>query len=440
MAVAFVALGSNLGDRTAHLDHARERVGSLGELSGGSPIYETAPVGGPADQGPYLNAVLQIATDLPPRRLLDDLLAIERERGRTRDVPWGPRTLDLDLLWYDGRTIDEPGLVVPHPGIRMRPFVLAPLTDLAPWVADADGPYSDAYPSSGAPGVERLTGPLHPDGSRWMVGLADALDLTSLSPGRFSGHAHPDWSNTSGDTFGGFLIGLALESCKSLIAGGVPSHLTYRFLRTVASDAMVDIDVVVDRQSPRSVDATVSFHVSGELAGTCAVAMLAHPTTAEWAPPAPRVMGRSSCIPATELVRGTGRVAGMSAHSWTSLQRWDVPDLIDGTQAMVRSWTPNVVFGSDDLVHHAVAAVMPIDALIWPATLERMGLLPDQTQLSTPTIELSARFAEISRDAWFLGEAIVDHVTDRSVAGTVRVWGADDRFVATGHSLNLLRR
>ena len=135
MAEAYIALGSNLGDRRSHLDHALHGLTSFGTVVSGSPIYETKPIGGPAEQDAYLNAVIRMSTDLAPRELLDRLLALERERGRERSERWGPRTLDCDLLWYDGVTIDEPGLTVPHPGIRNRPFVLAPLLDIAPGLA-----------------------------------------------------------------------------------------------------------------------------------------------------------------------------------------------------------------------------------------------------------------------------------------------------------------
>lgn len=136
---AYVALGSNLGDRDAHLAFA---VRALEEtpgvaVTGRSRVYETDPVG-PGDQRAYLNAVLRIETGLPARELLAALLAIEERAGRRRDAGgprWSARPLDLDLLFFGTRILDEPGLVVPHPRIAERGFVLAPLADLAPgWV------------------------------------------------------------------------------------------------------------------------------------------------------------------------------------------------------------------------------------------------------------------------------------------------------------------
>ena len=128
----FVALGSNLGDREAHLHRAmRELAGSEGIRPVAlSPVYETEPVGPP--QGRYLNAVAELRARLPARALLERMQAIELAAGRQRTVRDGPRSLDLDLLLYADRLIDEPGLTVPHPRLHERAFVLVPLCDLAP--------------------------------------------------------------------------------------------------------------------------------------------------------------------------------------------------------------------------------------------------------------------------------------------------------------------
>jgi 2-amino-4-hydroxy-6-hydroxymethyldihydropteridine diphosphokinase len=132
VARAYVALGSNLGDRE---DHLRRAARALAATPGvrvveGSRIYETEPVG-PGPQGPYLNAVLGLETGLAPRALLERLLAIEADEGRTRGEANAARTLDLDLLLHDDAVVREPGLVVPHPRLAERPFVLEPLADLA---------------------------------------------------------------------------------------------------------------------------------------------------------------------------------------------------------------------------------------------------------------------------------------------------------------------
>ena len=135
-AAAYVALGSNLGDRDAHLAFAIESLDGIRgvELLECSSVYETTAVG-PGEQGAYLNAVVCLETTLGPKALLDEMLAIEEKSGRLRgedETRWLPRTLDLDLLFFGDRRIDEPGLTVPHPRLAERSFVLVPLSELAP--------------------------------------------------------------------------------------------------------------------------------------------------------------------------------------------------------------------------------------------------------------------------------------------------------------------
>jgi 2-amino-4-hydroxy-6-hydroxymethyldihydropteridine diphosphokinase len=132
---AFLGLGSNLGDRAAHL---RAAVSAVPDLVATSPVYETEPVGGPDGQGAYLNLVVELRTERSPRALLDAAHALERAAGRVREVRWGPRTLDVDVLWIDGVVVDEPDLEVPHPRLWERRFVLAPLADLAPDVVSPE--------------------------------------------------------------------------------------------------------------------------------------------------------------------------------------------------------------------------------------------------------------------------------------------------------------
>ena len=115
-----------------------ESLSDLGSVVGHSALYETAPIGGP-EQGPYLNAVVLLETDLAPRALLDELLAIERSHGRKRRVKWGPRTLDLDLLLYGDVSVEEKGLSLPHPGLTRRRFALEPLLEVWPDAALPDG-------------------------------------------------------------------------------------------------------------------------------------------------------------------------------------------------------------------------------------------------------------------------------------------------------------
>lgn len=134
---AFVALGSNLGDRRGHL---RRAVAGLPDVVAVSGVYETDPVGGPGDQPPYLNAVVELDTELGPRALLEAGQRLERAAERVRGERWGPRTLDVDVLLVGDLVVDEPDLQVPHPRLRERSFVLVPLHDLAPDVA---GPRPD---------------------------------------------------------------------------------------------------------------------------------------------------------------------------------------------------------------------------------------------------------------------------------------------------------
>jgi 2-amino-4-hydroxy-6-hydroxymethyldihydropteridine diphosphokinase len=131
-----VALGSNLGDRVAHMDHAVARLESVIRQLKVSRYRETVPVGARGPQPLYLNAAAVGLTALEPHALLSALLAIEQERGRDRPSPNAPRTLDLDLILYGQSILDEPGLIVPHPRFRERRFVLEPLAEIAPDLVD----------------------------------------------------------------------------------------------------------------------------------------------------------------------------------------------------------------------------------------------------------------------------------------------------------------
>jgi 2-amino-4-hydroxy-6-hydroxymethyldihydropteridine diphosphokinase len=131
-----IAIGSNLGERESHIDFARFRLRALLSDFRSSTTRETAPVGVPGDQPPFLNAALVGTTSMAPRELLAELLAIERDRGRERPFPGAARTLDLDLVLFGDRVVDQPGLIVPHPRFRDRRFVLEPLAEIAPGLRD----------------------------------------------------------------------------------------------------------------------------------------------------------------------------------------------------------------------------------------------------------------------------------------------------------------
>lgn len=145
-----IGLGANLGDRRATLREATMRIGRLAPILARSRLWETIPVGGPA-QPEFLNGALLIAWDRSPMDLLDELFAIEADLGRVRAIPNGPRTIDLDVLWIDGLSVADPRLVVPHPRLHLRAFALAPMLEVAP---DAVDPRSGArYVTLEDPGV-----------------------------------------------------------------------------------------------------------------------------------------------------------------------------------------------------------------------------------------------------------------------------------------------
>ena len=131
----YIGIGSNVGDRAAQIYFAREQLDRLPETTTirSSDVYETEPIG-PVEQNQFLNAVVELRTELEPRELLRHLHDIERRAGRRRTQRWGPRTLDLDLLLYGDCVIEREheGLIVPHPRMHERWFVLKPLCDLAP--------------------------------------------------------------------------------------------------------------------------------------------------------------------------------------------------------------------------------------------------------------------------------------------------------------------
>jgi 2-amino-4-hydroxy-6-hydroxymethyldihydropteridine diphosphokinase len=131
---AFIGLGSNLGDRMSLL---RSAVAGLPDVVRVSGIYETEPVGGPDGQDRYLNVVVELSTDLTPEELLESARNLEGQAGRLRTVRFGPRTLDVDILLVGEESVDTEDLVVPHPRMWERRFVVAPLAEIAPEVVAA---------------------------------------------------------------------------------------------------------------------------------------------------------------------------------------------------------------------------------------------------------------------------------------------------------------
>jgi 2-amino-4-hydroxy-6-hydroxymethyldihydropteridine diphosphokinase len=155
---AYVGIGSNLNDPRARV---QEAFGHLEALSATgcmlrSRLYRTRPMG-PQDQPEYVNAAAGLLTQLTARELLAALLGFEKSMGRNRQERWGPRVIDLDLIWMPGEIIDEPGLTVPHPGVSTRNFVLYPLADIAPSIAiPGHGKVSELLRSAGDDGISVL--------------------------------------------------------------------------------------------------------------------------------------------------------------------------------------------------------------------------------------------------------------------------------------------
>jgi 2-amino-4-hydroxy-6-hydroxymethyldihydropteridine diphosphokinase len=128
-----VAIGSNLDQPRERVAEAMAHLAALPDtrFEARSSLYQARPMG-PQDQPDFVNAAVGLLTRKPPHGMLDALLDIERRMGRIRDQRWGPRVIDLDLVWMAGTGVDEPGLTLPHPGVSRRNFVLYPLSDIAP--------------------------------------------------------------------------------------------------------------------------------------------------------------------------------------------------------------------------------------------------------------------------------------------------------------------
>jgi len=132
MSKALIAFGGNLEDVLASFKYALGQLNTVGKVTARSKIYQTKAVGGPIGQPDYLNAVVALETDLNPQQLLKFLLKTEARCGRKRRIKWGPRTLDLDILDYNGQILETKDLTLPHPRMWERAFVLIPLSDVAP--------------------------------------------------------------------------------------------------------------------------------------------------------------------------------------------------------------------------------------------------------------------------------------------------------------------
>lgn len=156
---AAIGIGGNIGDRRGALSGALERLGAAPDirLLAVSSLWETPPWGD-ADQPPFLNACALVESPLAPRALLDALLGIEQALGRARDKArrWGPRLIDLDLLWHEGGPLSVPGLELPHPRMSERAFVLVPLAEIAPGLEIGGARIADLAAAADAGGMERV--------------------------------------------------------------------------------------------------------------------------------------------------------------------------------------------------------------------------------------------------------------------------------------------
>jgi 2-amino-4-hydroxy-6-hydroxymethyldihydropteridine diphosphokinase len=173
---AIVGLGSNLGSREGLLRVATRLIDAHPAIAvtALSPPYVTPPLGPP--QPDFLNAAVRVRTDLSPLALLAHLQQVEANLGRVREVRWGPRTLDLDVLWWFGGPIDEPTLTVPHPGLRERAFALTPLLDVAPELTTELGPRLAALP----PATRSRWSEVRRTADRIEVDATDPLDALAL--------------------------------------------------------------------------------------------------------------------------------------------------------------------------------------------------------------------------------------------------------------------
>ncbi len=202
---ALIAIGSNLGERRATIDYAVDRLGRLAltRLEKVSRYHETEPIGGPTGQGPFLNACALLATSLTSIELFGELQKIENDAGRTRIVHWGERTLDLDLILYSDAIIQSEGLVVPHPRMAHRSFVLEPAAEIAgtmvdPWTRRTIRDLRDNL--SRRPKYLALVAPIGPRRDQLVADLASSLHASLLAGERSGGDSLTQAGPTSSST------------------------------------------------------------------------------------------------------------------------------------------------------------------------------------------------------------------------------------------------
>lgn len=435
MARAYVGIRAEAGDRRSALDVGLLAIAGLGEITVGSPIYDSAVPGATVTDG-GLGAVVGVETDLDPMALVEHLRAAEADYGGTAGSEESIDPLAFDVLWYNGEHIATPDLTVPHPRIRQRRSVLAPLVEAVPGLSDDDGPYAAALPDVDDQPLRKISGPVDRARKRWRSGLLEALSLES-EESFYTFHLNPDWENRSHSMFGGFLCAAALVAGGAEYPEMFPASVTYRFFKPLPAGGRASIHVRQDRRSDRSAHMTISLSKRGVEYGRAHLSVVSDPGGLVAGVAMPGVLPIHECIPLDVLVAETGDEPGNSIRSWRPFERWDIPDLVDGSTDLLRAWCPNPCAGSNDPYLSAASLLMPIDALIWPTTMLVAGRLGSTPAMFTPTMELSARFPDTEDIGfWHVAEAQVDHLTTKSVSGTVKAWSEDGRHCATGHSLN----
>ncbi len=444
MTTTAIGLGSNVGDRFGHLAAAVVDLADVGNVTAVSPIFETAPVGGP-DQGPFLNAVAIVDTSFGARELLDRLLAIERRHGRRRGERWGPRTLDLDLLLFGDEEIDRPGLVVPHRGLTERRFVLEPLLAVWPSAALADGRPLETFLDAVADQTVRpVTGSYH--AGRWMDPLAAATTLepvTSRSPdgAAYAGTLSADWANTLGAVFGGIPVSLGVRAATATVPGMHPVAMAHGFLHRGAPGADVQVDTIVERRTRRDASVSYTMRSDGVMIGSGRVRLGTGRSGPNAARGLPSTIGLSGCRSLDELLPTVGISPGPAIRNWKVLERWDLASLdpaeIDRRRRdpVFRAWVQAAAIAPDDPGLAAAACLLPLDALGWPAVHLLLGGLGRPGMPATPTIELFAVFHDLASTAgWYLVEAVGQATRDGHAGAAITVWGRDGRLLASGSS------
>ena len=270
-----IAMGSNLGDRLDHLRAGLAGLQRLGPVLAVSRVHETEPVGGP-EQGRFLNSVAVVETSAAPLDVLARLLEIERSRGRERTVRWGPRTLDLDLIAYEGERLSLPTLEVPHPRAHERGFVLAPLCEVWPDVELADGSTAaEALAAVGSSGIKPWEGSWQTESPHlgreavWWVVAQLALFAVWLTVVLATGEAASTARSVAGGLMIAFAVGI-MEAARRALGRNLTPYPQPR------SDAtLVSTGIYARVRHPIYTGVVVALAGASVLAGSIAAGIVA---------------------------------------------------------------------------------------------------------------------------------------------------------------------